>query len=168
MQLMLKKLLSLSALLSIVSLVPLSPPLLHAYAQETLKPFTILLAGPPSSIKTGAICEIGITNTNISTNQIRIREDRGGTAKYYVIIVLDDAGHTLTPLKPKEVQGAIRSSFHFKRLEPNEALKETVNLSNLFDLSKPGVYKIRVSRDVEPEYGGGHVDSNEIAITVVP
>lgn len=148
---------------------PISPVLLSGYAQETPKPFTILLAGPPSSIKTGAICEISMTITNISTHQIAVRKDNGGSpASNYTISVLDDAGHTLMARSSKEARGAIRSSFQFKRLEPKETLKETINLNSLFDLSKPGVYKIRVWRDVEPEYGGGRVDSNEIAIGVVP
>lgn len=169
MPLMLRKLFSPSALLSVVCLVPISPLHLLTYAQETPKPFTILIAGPTSSIKAGTICEISVTITNISTHQIAIRKDNGGfPAHYYTISILDDAGHSLAAHSSKEVRGAIRSSFQFKKLQPKEVFKETLRVSDLFDFSKPGVYKIRVRRDVEPEDGGGHVDSNEIAITVVP
>jgi hypothetical protein len=166
---MLRKLSSVSALLSVGCLVLMSPLLLRAYAQETPKPFTLLVAGPTSSIKAGAICEISVTITNISTHQMAIRKDNGGLpGSYYAINIAVDAGHSLTARSPKEVRGVIRSSFQFKRLEPGEVINETLILTDLFDLSKPGVYKIRIRRDVEPEYGGGHVDSNEIAITVVP
>jgi len=51
-------------------------------------------------------------------------------------------------------------------LRPNESTKETIALSNLYNLSHPGQYTIRMSRAVSNNPRDGVVKSNKIAVTV--
>jgi hypothetical protein len=52
-------------------------------------------------------------------------------------------------------------------LKPQETCQDTIEVSYLYDLSKPGKYMVRVERKLPPELGEGIVKSNIVKISIV-
>jgi hypothetical protein len=52
-------------------------------------------------------------------------------------------------------------------LKPHETCQDTIEVSYLYDVVKPGEYTIQIERDMPPELGLGVVKSNVVKITVV-
>jgi len=51
-------------------------------------------------------------------------------------------------------------------LKPHETVKHTIEVSEYWDMSRPGKYTIQVERRLPEELGKGSVKSNTIAVTV--
>lgn len=51
-------------------------------------------------------------------------------------------------------------------LKPHETQQDGIEISYLYDLSKPGKYTVRLERDLPPEIGSGIVKSNTVRITL--
>jgi hypothetical protein len=52
-------------------------------------------------------------------------------------------------------------------LKPHETCQDTIEVSYLYDVAKPGEYTVQIERDMPPELGLGVVKSNVVKITVV-
>lgn len=53
-------------------------------------------------------------------------------------------------------------------VRPGGELSGSQDVSRLYDMTKPGVYKIQVTVELPKQMGGGVVKSNEVAVTVIP
>ncbi len=53
-------------------------------------------------------------------------------------------------------------------LKPHASCADTIEVSQLYDLSRPGKYSIQVERDKPMELGKGGVQSNVINATITP
>jgi hypothetical protein len=107
--------------------------------------------------------------TNTSNRRVLIQERNPATD--YQFDVRDDRGTAVpeTDLgrKLKEPPVVPMNSRNFERyLRPNESTKETIAVSDLYDLSHPGQYTIQVSRAVSNKPKDGVVKSNTITVTV--
>jgi hypothetical protein len=51
-------------------------------------------------------------------------------------------------------------------LKPEETCQDGIEVSFLYDVSKPGEYSVQVERDMPPELGKGVTTSNKIRATV--
>ena len=57
--------------------------------------------------------------------------------------------------------------FITKVLKPNESFTDTIEVSYLYELAKPGAYTVQIERDIPRELGSGVVKSNIVKMTVV-
>jgi|GEM_PF-3016873 len=143
--------------------------------QETKRPFSISISAPSATFKAGKMCDLTIVSTNISIKELALSKINGmrvGHLDYTVevILVLTNSKKNL-PLKIKartDENQSGSSSFQFVFLKPGESMSETVALCSVFDLSKSGSYRVKVSRRVPKGYGLGRVISNEVEIKIVP
>ncbi|HUJ31712.1 MAG TPA: hypothetical protein VLY23_10565 [Candidatus Acidoferrum sp.] len=140
----------------------LAAPCLSQEGNATSPDFSLTISAP-AHIKVGSEVDLTIKITNTSTHDI----DAGsfyadGVDMAYRYELRDSVGN-LVRNKHREMIGSIRA----KTLKPGDSAEEKVLISRIADMTRPGQYKLRVSRTV----GGptdGVVKSNEIALTVTP
>jgi len=120
-------------------------------AQEGKPEFSITIHGP-ESMKVGTYIVVDILVTNISNHVIAFDDNDfpvHGEANFGVDVF--DAQGELAPRTA--VEKAMSTGHSMQRdLKPGEIVKESVALSQLFDM-KPGRYTVVVSR---PDYQAGH------------
>jgi hypothetical protein len=140
-------------------------------------------------VSAGSPVELSITRTNTSDHDIVIEEDMNGVAVWmaYRVEVRYENGSMAphTELGRRQYQGRGTGAVH--RIEDDvtpdgammrfniigvpmkagESVPGLLNVSKLYDLSKPGKYTIQVSRSAED---GVHatVESNTVTVTVTP
>jgi len=155
-----------------IPLVLILLPVGTAHGQASSVALT--LTAPTTTIKIGAPLDVQVTLTNTATQDIALSKSLGESeAEFnYDFQVTDMMGKTpqekrLRKRVKAEASPAITHSNQIVPLKPGGAISETADLTKLFDLSHPGVYKIRARR-VLPKDVGGAVVSNQITITVVP
>jgi hypothetical protein len=141
------------------------------------KPFTLTLQAPKQPLKAGQPLILHVKVTNILDHAVHVPLSRGGLwgrpGQIYHVHALDEHGHPAPPYVPppppkgkKFIYGGSMPSFGVK---PGQSLTDEVNISQVYDLSQPGKYKIWIA---EPFYRGpnvpnGVVRSNTITATVV-
>jgi hypothetical protein len=142
------------------------------WGQVATEPFSMTISGPPSSLSPGSPCELKIVIHNVSDREIVLRvtnEDYLAQIDFVTSVKNAATGAPVAELD-RRVDGTLilplMSSFQKKRFIPGETKTVEFNLSRLFDLSKPGTYRVQVSRQVPPEYGTGTVVSNTISVVV--
>jgi hypothetical protein len=92
-------------------------------------------------------------------NHISVTDENGQTAPYSAN--MDDRD----PVNAGN-NGVV--SFFGQGVEPGKAVENTIGLNHYFDLSKPGIYKIQVKRDLSISEEVRHVlTSNTITIRIV-
>lgn len=141
------------------------------------KPLTLTLAAPKQPLKAGQPLVLHVKVTNTSDHGVSVPVSQGSpeVERIYRLHVLDERGlpPARAPLpKPKGGKGFVigLGSGQGRRLKPGESVADEVNISHVYDLSRPGKYKIWIA---EPFYGGPHnvpkglVRSNSITVTVV-
>jgi hypothetical protein len=149
----------------------------HAQCVETKPgappPFSIDLVAEQDSVKTGSPAWVKVTLTNKSDHDIIVFR----TIQNYQVDVRDETG-TLTAdtklgrsrnghvdssdLSPQELTG----SGACLTIKAGQSLKDKIDVSTLYDLSKPGKYAICVVRF--DEESGTDVKSKTITVTVMP
>jgi len=100
-------------------------------------------------------------------NRIEVRDGSGNLLPRAGVQTVEIGG-TLRTLPKK-----IRVSRKGVILKPGENLTDFTILTNLFNLSKPGIYTVTVQNGRRPEDGGSnlkliYVKSNAITIAVLP
>lgn len=138
-------------------------------AQCQQRPLSIAISAPQSSLKVGSDVRLEVTLTNTSNRRMLIKERNPATD--YEIDIRDERG-TAVPgsdfgRKLKEPPVIPMNSRNLGiYLRPNESTKESITLSELYDLSRPGKYLIQVERGVSDNPKDGVVKSNKITVTV--
>lgn len=153
--------------IAMVFLIAVAPFVL-GWAQTPRAPvsppkFLLAISLSPNVVKVGSKVAISVALTNTSLQQITLHaecEDYG-----YLVDVSDSTGaaaqETDRGREWKRDQGVRQvTSGIAVPLAPGKTAKCELVISDLYDLSHPGKYTIRVHR--------GPVNSNPIAITVVP
>jgi hypothetical protein len=146
-------------------------------APNQKQPFTLTLAAPKEPLKAGQplILRVTVANTSDRGFMVPVSQGSPDVERIYRLHILDERGLTppRAPLpKPKGGKGFVirLGSGQGRRLNPGESVVDEVNISHVYDLSRPGKYKIWIA---EPFYGGPHnvpkglVRSNSITVTVV-
>lgn len=134
-------------------------------------PFTLALQAPKQPLKAGKPLRLHVTVKNISEHPIDIPFTRGSinAAMVYQVHVLDEQGHPAPPYLPppppkgKRILGGAYSVLG-KGLQPGQSLTQEVSISHIYDLGRPGKYKIWIA---EPFKRGpnGLVRSNTVRIS---
>ena len=133
--------------------------------------FSLIISAPQSSVKSGAPVWIEVTMANNSNHRIAVtREpsedlDQGGWV--YEVDVHGDKGGAppQTEYARNIINGGLRSTGLIP-LYPGKTIIDRVNVSKLYDLSRPGTYTIQVQEfDVS---SSSPVMSNKITVKVTP
>lgn len=138
-------------------------------------PFTLVLAAAKQPLKAGQPLILRVTVKNASQRPIDVPVSEGSYSAemVYQVHVLDEHGHPALPwVSPPRSDGKIILGMgmgHGMGLQPGQSLTDEVNISHVYDVTRPGKYQIWIA---EPFYRGpgipnGLVKSNTITVTVV-
>ena len=156
-----------------------------AVTAESTKPiFALTISTPANTVKRGAEIAIEVSLKNTSSSSISINAFQIAVDSY-MVEVLDSAGNSapLTEygrvvLKGERYQprGGVYKihmpgggNARVFRLEPGGTARETLSVSDLFDMSRPGTYTIQVQRGegyTVKLSKGPIIKSNTITVTV--
>ncbi len=142
----------------------------YALSQVSRKVLVALVISTDSTeVKTGQNVEIKLKITNLSTHDVDCsRAYTNGIDRLSQYEVTRDNGKIV---KQREYPhfGHMPTSLRTCTLEPGESTDERgSSLSARYDMTKPGVYKIRAFRQVSADEKEGRAESNIITVTVVP
>ncbi len=132
-------------------------------------PITLRLETPRAPLKAGQPAVLLVTTTNTWNRPLNVPLTAGSNSadQIYQIHILDLRGRSLSPL-PKGNRIWV-GDIGGTELKPRQSVKDRVNVSFTYDLSRPGKYKIWLAA---PYYHGPHrplglVRSNVVTVTVV-
>jgi hypothetical protein len=138
---------------------------------EGAQAFDLGIVGPPT-VRVGSELKIKIGLRNVSGHEIVIPREKDGKAEFdYKVevtqqgkpVAMTEYGRSLTDSK----HSMPSTSWNDIHLQPNKVLTETIVISDLFDISKPGDYRVSVSRRDEIS-SWNRIFSNSQLIKVVP
>jgi len=152
---------------------------------ETKDAVSVSIQCSQSEVKSGAEVKLVITVTSTSDHDVNLYKTPGpdGQAEDVNRIEVRDGSGNLLPragVQTVEIGGTLRTlpkKIRVSRkgviLKPGENLTDFTILTNLFNLSKPGIYTVTVQNGRRPEDGGSnlkliYVKSNAITIAVLP
>jgi hypothetical protein len=143
--------------------------------------FSLTIAADAGAVITGHPCFITIKFTNLTPDTIHGMADVYG-ADYRVEVRGSDGklaadtkygsirNHNVDPRKLDETQidpsSYLMNIIHFT-LKPGESRTSELDAAKLYDMTKPGLYTIRVEQP-DPTNPGTVVKSNVITVTVTP
>ncbi|MGH9451852.1 MAG: hypothetical protein ACRD11_15160 [Terriglobia bacterium] len=133
-------------------------------------PLTLTLVAPSQPLTAGQplLLRVTVGNTSDRTRYVPVTRGVFWIGAAYHVHVLDRRGRPAPPaqrLVPKKgvvVLGG--GSSPSRRLKPGKSLSDLVNVTSLYDLSRPGKYKIWIA---EPISKNTSVRSNTVTVTVV-
>lgn len=138
-----------------------------AHSESVL--FALTISGAKSSVKAGSAVWVRAILENKSDHDLSVYKaisddmDQGGWV--YQVDIRDGKGEEPRQTEFARSVGAGGSGGYIP-LPPGKALTDRVNVSKLYDLSRPGRYTIQFQRvDMESKT---FVTSNKITVTVVP
>jgi hypothetical protein len=132
--------------------------------------FRITISAPNDEVQVGSDAQIVITLTNLAEHQILFAHRPGSqTPEYsFTIVVRNAAGHVLeeTAYGREARERQLTEDRTVDYVQPGQGVVQTAHLGKLVNLSRPGVYRVRVSRRDPASHAV--VESNEITLNVVP
>jgi hypothetical protein len=132
--------------------------------------FAIAISAPSNEVQVGSDARVVISLRNIAEHQILFAHRPGADAPEfsYAIVVRNAAGRVVeeTAYGREARQRADSEGRTVDYVQPGQSVVQTAHLAKLVNLSKPGEYRVRVSRR-DPETHTV-VQSNEITVDVVP
>jgi hypothetical protein len=157
----------------VVAPPPVAPP---ASAENTPQrgkgsgSFLIAISTPNDEVQLGSDARVVITLRNLAEHQILFAHLPGvERPEYsYTIVVRNAAGRVLeeTAYGREARKGQLTDGRTVDYVQPGQSVVQTAHLGKLVNLSRPGVYRVQVSRR-DPE-SHAVVESNEIVVNVVP
>jgi len=140
-------------------------------AQET--PFSLTIGTPQQVVKAGSEVRVDVVLKNTSDHEITLLRSPGtGRGELeFESDVLSEKGNPASQTKyghglKKSGLDAVEGSRIMFRLQPGETYEDSMSLNKLYDLSKPGKYRIELHKRVPDHLGQGVVKSNALVITV--
>jgi hypothetical protein len=122
------------------------------------------------SLKSGSPVRVTLRLRNTSSRVLQIV---GSTGEYaYELAVSDEAGKAppMTELGKHLVEDERSGSRQMRDVQPGEEILDTIDITNLFAVNKPGKYFLRLMRVVEPERKAlepEKVVSNAVSFTIM-
>jgi hypothetical protein len=146
-------------------------------ASVTRPTVSIGLRAPQSTIKSGAPLNLEITLKNISDQVIHVDEDVSSKGELTYTVIVHDRDQNEAPstrynrtlrgkVAPGDPISIIQTSSIAVTLQPGKNLVDKLDVADLYDLSRPGLYSVWVER-VDP-VTHQMVMSNKISVTVEP
>lgn len=158
-----------TALLAFVTIVACLGQL--AAQEQANQPFSITISAVKSAIKVGSRLELKVRLTNIYNHEINGTVSyAGGTIVSYQCDLRDSTGAQVPMKETANSSGPpipAQLSVQIRTLKPNESVEDTTRACKEFDMSKPGVYTVQLSRRISGGKSEDVVKSNTITITVV-
>jgi hypothetical protein len=145
-----------------------------SFTQSTNQPFRINIRATHNIVKVGSETPVEIILTNTSHQEISLSKsvEENAAEFNYLVDVRDGKGKPVPQTAHhRSVHGEGAQITHSDLtvpLKPGQELQSVALLNKLYDVSRPGKYIIRVSRDIPPELGKGVVKSNVITINITP
>jgi hypothetical protein len=145
-------------------------------AAAAKQPFTLTLQAPKQPLKAGQRLLLRVKVTNTSDRSTLVGQNKGlvGIRSVYRVHVRDQRGRPVPPRPPARGprgKGVIIHSgsvyIRARNLKPGETFTDLVNVTDEYDLSQPGEYKIWVAELLGPRLSDGLVKSNVVTVTVV-
>jgi hypothetical protein len=150
--------------------------------EDAKPPFTLTISASPTNpasediadqaVNAGSSVMLRIRKTNISDREI-VKWPKTGGPFGDSFEVRDPSGNLIELRKSGEV--ATKSSGEVRIrgtkdmvLQPGESKIDYAQLSDWYDMTKPGTYKVQVSQHVSSDPASDVVKSNTITITVLP
>jgi len=125
----------------------------------------LAISAPQGPITDTSTLQLTATLTNQSDQAIVITQGRDDTSVVYRFTVRREEDHH-GELEGNDTSDIGQFSLSTTSLEPNSQLQETINIGQLYDLSKPGKYIIRAERFIGGEHLPLDVESNKVKIQV--
>jgi hypothetical protein len=122
--------------------------------------------------------KINVTTKNVSAEEVQLLTDTRGTEVVYKINVKDESGNVPPDGKfkrdlkglenPADLSRDTPTHFgiYFLTLKPGETVTDPLDISRMYDMTRPGKYTIQLERREEVRYT--IVKSNVITVTVAP
>ena len=140
---------------------------LASFAGTNGAPFSLTIAGPEAPIKNGSKINVHVRLTNTSVHEITLF-DTNRDCDYRVEVSING-----NPARETEYKRALRcdETMILERnvlvtLKPQQSTEDNIMISNLYDMTTPGTYLVRVMREIPKNLGRGTVQSNSITIAV--
>lgn len=120
-------------------------------------------------VKPGSKIMIRVTVTNVSNQLISFHDTRRDCD--YSVTVLTNTGASAPETEHKKQLGCGSSDLEISgrdilvTLKPGESTREEIEITELYNLTEPGKYTIRVDRTFA---GIGHFSSNVVTVNVAP
>lgn len=139
-------------------------------------PFALTLVAPKRPLRAGKQLILSVKVMNTSDGAVDVPVSRAGLygrpGMVYRVHALDERGRPAPPWVPPPVpkgKALIGGSMPGFPLKPGQSLVDRVDVTHVYDLTRPGRYKIWIG---EPYYRGpglpnGLVKSNTITVMVV-
>lgn len=167
-----------STVLVLLVAVASGPFAVPGNAKSNSAPYSITIAAPQNPVKAGSEVAVDIVVTNTSDHEIvvsRSNAEKRAELSGYTVEVWDQK-QRLTPESEYglELKGqgtpagpvvTVNSDLLFT-VQPGKQLKDTLIVSKLRDMSRPGTYTVQVQLS-RPETGI-LAKSNKITVTVIP
>ena len=135
-------------------------------AQAAGEPLALKVAAPEGVI-TESSAGLEVTMTNTSSRNITLVKSNPGCDFGAEVrdaegrsVELTAAGMELTRCKQRLLLGR----WIEVTLKPGESTEESYPVELYYELQRPGVYAVRLSREVPSSAGGGVVKSNEVTL----
>jgi hypothetical protein len=132
--------------------------------------FLISISAPSKEVQVGSDARVVITLRNTAEHQILFahRPGKDSPEFSYTIVVRNAAGHVMeeTTYAREARERADSEGRTVDYVQPGESVMQTAHLGKLVSLSKPGEYRVKVSRRDPATHAV--VVSNEITVDVVP
>jgi hypothetical protein len=141
--------------------------LASAQKQPAKTPFTLVLSAEKATVTLDSDVWVKVRWTNTSDQTLDASAnilDATNVDPNFLFEFLDEDGRPV----PRKVFKFPQTSGHaeFGTLSAGESITHDVNLIRLFELKKPGKYRLQASRSIPKALGGGTVKSNVLTITV--
>jgi hypothetical protein len=127
-----------------------------------------LLIAAPSEVTAGGAVQVTATLTNVSDHEIQSVQISGDPIAAYRFRVQDAHHFHDAPKKNNidEDQPPPVFSFNSITLQPGQQFTETIDLSEVYDLTEPGVYTVDAERYIPADLGFSFTVSNKIKIEI--
>ena len=126
----------------------------------------LAISAPQGPITDTSTLQLTATLTNKSDQAVVITQGRDDPSVVYRFTIRREEEDHHGELEASDIDDAGQFSVFTTNLQSNSQLKETINIGQLYDLSKPGKYVIRAERFIGGEHLPLDVESNEVKIQV--
>jgi len=144
-------------------------------AQSKTAPITIAIeAVQKNPIKLGTEIRVSITVTNTSKENVVLLTTPGRrhAGLWYDVAVRNTNGSSVTKTRFKRIldgeeeKGHVFGSSIATTLAPGESVREEATLGDMYELTMPGTYLVRVDRPYPDANPASKIKSNQISITL--
>lgn len=146
-------------------------------AQSKTAPIAIAIeAVQKNPIKLGVEIRVSITVTNTSKENVVLLTTPGPGGRHaglwYDVVVRNTNGSSVTKTRFKRIldredqKGHVFGSSIATTLAPGESVKEEATLGDMYELTIPGTYLVRVDRPFPDANPASKIKSNQISITL--